>query len=358
MDAEREQVRAWVESMDAQGYTSDEIRQQLALTGWSKEDIEALLGQPVAPPPAVAPTTAPPAVTPPVQQPRPVVAPPAGQASVTAPPIPGYAQAPAMAPGVPSAQPNGMATAALILGIASFFFGPLLAIVGLILGIVGMKRGGPQRGQAVGGLVISIVVLVGWLLVGVIFLIAAATAPKSSSDDYGPMNTYPHAPSPPESDEVKPGNLNEPLVKPEGEGTVAGGAEGDDKTVCLTRVKRLALGMKMYSADYDGPLPDALTWPLALRPYVKDDAFLCPADDRIAPQDPGGRPTSYTMYDPMGGLILSSLKEPAKAYLLFDGTEVAGEEAAAAFRHEGGLNLAYVDGHAQWVGEAKFNKPD
>ncbi len=61
MDADREQVRAWVETMDAQGYTSDEIRAQLALAGWTKEEIEELMGAPAAPAPQ--PAVAPPVTT-------------------------------------------------------------------------------------------------------------------------------------------------------------------------------------------------------------------------------------------------------------------------------------------------------
>ncbi len=241
MDVAHEQVRAWVESMDAQGYTSDEIRAQLALAGWTKEDIEGLLGEPVAPAPAVAPAvveppvvpavSAAPLVPPPVGQAPvgqapviapPVIAPPVETPPVETPPVAGHVRAPAVTPGVPAAQPNGMATAALILGIASVFFGPLLALVGLVLGIVGMKRGGAQRGQAVGGLTISAVVLAGWLLLGGIAFIGATYGTHSSSEDSSSSREIQEEQAAPESDEVKPGNLNEPLGKLEKEETVVG----------------------------------------------------------------------------------------------------------------------------------------
>jgi prepilin-type processing-associated H-X9-DG protein len=373
MDAEREQVRTWVESMDAQGYTSDEIRAQLALAGWSKQDIEELMGAPVAPPlqPAVAPPAIPPPAGPaPPVQPAPQALPPVMQAPPipqppgALPPTPGYAQAPMMAPEIAApAQPTGLATAALVLGLVSLLFGPLTAIIGLILGIVAMKRGDAGRTMAMAGVIISAVILLAYLVLAGLLILGFSLAGSASS------NKLEGAPKVDESsdgttsdskdigkdeiapDEAKPGN-SEALVPGKT-------ALSDARAVCLTRVKALASGMLMYAADYDGALPDATGWPLGIQPYVKDqDSFLCPADDRVDPQDPGGRPTGYTMYEPMTGLYLNSLKEKGKAYLLFDGTEVAGEEGAAAFRHDGGLNLAYVDGHTKWVGEARFKQPD
>ncbi len=361
MDADREQVRAWVEAMDAQGYTSDEIREQLALAGWSKEDITALLGEPVAPAPPAAtpppvevppspvvppPLAAPPVAEPPVlASPLPQPATPVAAAPVVVPPAPGYVTAPAPTPGAVPPPPNGMATAALVLGISSFFFGPLLAIVGIILGIIGMKRGGPQRGLAVGGLVLSIIVLCGWLLFGAIFLIAYRVG-SSTSEDSSTESVLEDARSP-EADPVNPDASSSLLPR-----------SGDDRETCLIRLKALAAGMQMYAVDYESSLPDAADWPVGLGEYVQEADFLCPADPRSAPQSVGGQATSFTMYEPAGGLITSSLSEPEKAYLLFDGTEIAGEESAAAFRHDGGLHLAYVDGHAQWVNQDRFLHPD
>lgn len=68
--------------------------------------------------------------------------------------------------GGPSGRPggDGLATAALVLGILSLFLlvvcgvGVLLALVGLILGIVAVTRGG-GRGRAVAGIVLSVLTL-------------------------------------------------------------------------------------------------------------------------------------------------------------------------------------------------------
>ena len=97
----------------------------------------------------------------------------------TAPP-PGYQPAPPP-PGYPSgqsgyAQPrpasNGVATASLVLGIVGLIpvIGLLPAIIGLILGFVGLgraRRGAGKRGLAIGGLVCS---LLGIALSGVVLV--------------------------------------------------------------------------------------------------------------------------------------------------------------------------------------------
>ncbi len=370
MDADREQVRAWVETMDAQGYTSDEIRAQLALAGWTKEEIEGLMGAPAAPAPQppVAPPVTTSSVPPPVLQPSPVgqapvVQPPVPQPAVTLPPTPGQATTPAYTPGPMAAQPSGTATAALVLGLVSLLLGPLTAIIGLILGIVAMKRGDPGRGMALVGLIISAVVLFGYLVLAGLLLLGLSLADSAVSNSLegaprveDAANTVSDETSASEdseiaADEVRPDN---------GESLLPGAADqGDTQVVCLGRMKMLGLAMKMYVSDYDGYLPDAAAWPAALAPYTKDAQTLrCPADRRKTMQKVGKWTTSYTMYEPTGGTMTNTLPDLGKAYLLFDGTQVSGEESAADFRHEGGLVLGYVDGHAQWVSEAKFRQPD
>ena len=323
MDADYGPIRAWIQAMYTQGYSAEAIRAQLAQQGWSPADLDALLGASPAPAP-----------------PQPVIQ----------PPTPGYAQAPYSPAQPAAAQTDGQALAALVLGIATLFLGPLTGIAALILGTMALKRGGPGRPLALAGVIVSASLLFFWLIFIVIFIVGAyfsAKAPGHAVQQPAPSST-PATPGPETPDNS--------LVAPDHPAAAPG---GEDRAVCLARLKELAGGMLLYAADYDTTLPDATSWPLAVKPYVKDEqSFLCPADDRADKQDPGGRPTSFTMYEPMGGSIMRSFSQANNTWLLFDGTLVTAQEGdLGAFRHDGGLNLAYADGHAQWVSEAEFKHP-
>jgi len=86
----------------------------------------------------------------------------------------------------------GMALAGFILSIVSIFLGILFIpeILGLIFSIVGLsqaKKTKAPRGLAIAGIIISAVVLAGWLLMVIIGL---ATGDSSSTTTYD-YNTYP-----------------------------------------------------------------------------------------------------------------------------------------------------------------------
>jgi hypothetical protein len=75
---------------------------------------------------------------------------------------PPYAQQPAFVPGPPAPQPNQLATASVALGFVSILlvcaYGGVLGLVGLGLGIAGIKRAGRTgvgRNLAIGGLVLN-----------------------------------------------------------------------------------------------------------------------------------------------------------------------------------------------------------
>ncbi|MCI9888892.1 hypothetical protein JT358_10565 [Micrococcales bacterium 31B] len=105
------------------------------------------------------------------------------------PPQPHAAQQPqvvvntyhAMAPQYMTPPPQGLSTASMWLGIASVLFGWtfFLPVVGLVLGILGLKREPAGRGKAITGLVINGLLVSGWALL-VIFVFGlfglAATA--------------------------------------------------------------------------------------------------------------------------------------------------------------------------------------
>lgn len=69
--------------------------------------------------------------------------------------------------------PRGMSIASMVIGIVSVFLGFtfFVPIVGLILGIVGLKREPHGRGMAITGIVINGLILAGWLIVLVVTLL-------------------------------------------------------------------------------------------------------------------------------------------------------------------------------------------
>ncbi|MBI5833447.1 MAG: DUF1559 domain-containing protein [Armatimonadetes bacterium] len=149
-------------------------------------------------------------------------------------------------------------------------------------------------------------------------------------------------------------------------------AEADDQ--CRTNLKQVALGVLMYSEDYDSKLPaesqagtQPQDWRDAIYPYIKNDEVLqCPLWQ-------GEKRSSYGY----NGFYLSyrrrgRMDAPAQTVLLCDaGRDDAGETlkkyyhvdppAMAThkwvvrpdFRHQG-CNVAYVDGHVKLTPTGDF----
>lgn len=81
------------------------------------------------------------------------------------------------------AQPRGLSTASMVLGLISLAFGFtfVVPIVGFILGIVGLRREPTGRGMAVTGLILNGLFVVGWAIVVAFFVFAAIAASASVS---------------------------------------------------------------------------------------------------------------------------------------------------------------------------------
>ncbi len=149
------------------------------------------------------------------------------------------------------------------------------------------------------------------------------------------------------------------------------------QTSCLSNEKQMALGFLMYLQDYDEIfMPRFYTvaglgtlYPYDLvMPYVKNwQIFRCPSDPtrRI-----GYAATCYVIRD---NRYLAMFQHPATTVLLSDGTGSmsahkphpwgdpsritcedavwvkSGDRGSFMARHNGGLNVAFVDGHAKWM---------
>jgi prepilin-type N-terminal cleavage/methylation domain-containing protein/prepilin-type processing-associated H-X9-DG protein len=155
---------------------------------------------------------------------------------------------------------------------------------------------------------------------------------------------------------------------------------------CSSNVKQIALGILMYVQDYDERLiphwildpsaaPPYQCWPDVVAPYTKNaQLFLCPSNSEV----PRGMHlmTSYGVNDPhitpdasptQGTRSLASIGSPAATILLADSWQYnTGNSCPSIFCpacsptfvdrnfavgaiHNGGANVAYLDGHVKWL---------
>ncbi len=167
---------------------------------------------------------------------------------------------------------------------------------------------------------------------------------------------------------------------------------------CLSNVKQLALGMKMYLSDFDQNFPFAfnslhttyinngLYWKHQIYPYVKNaQIFICPTDGMYENGDTADISAQgselntninnfYTSYGYNwnaggGGLQCpgypageAAVDSAAEMWILADSTlysteptyvqyGYSGAHSHWVFRHNDQANFAYVDGHAKNLGK-------
>ncbi|MBU0607764.1 MAG: prepilin-type N-terminal cleavage/methylation domain-containing protein [Armatimonadetes bacterium] len=157
---------------------------------------------------------------------------------------------------------------------------------------------------------------------------------------------------------------------------------------CLSNVKQIILGVLQYTQDYDEMLPlgtsywyapggggsaartDPLGWWDCLAPYVKNtQIFACPSDSPNTQGTPWGTFTlSYCAnmcYEQFGFLSIGRLSDAAKYVWMFDSdtyytywytqtdTSLTATSyrpwLSAAWRHNDGANLGFLDGHGKWI---------
>ncbi len=160
-------------------------------------------------------------------------------------------------------------------------------------------------------------------------------------------------------------------------------------SACQSNLKQIALGIKMYLADWDerfliSPY-DLMPWPGQIYPYVKNrEIFICPSTDYVYgsnPVPPGASRwghREYTWYGwgfessyCMNGFLYrwkeSHITVPALKYMVGDGTWVdawpdrrgsppppeldprSQMGRIAVLRHSDGVNIAFFDGHVKWL---------
>jgi hypothetical protein len=127
----------------------------------------------------------------PVPPPAAPVPPPApGPAAYSPPPAGNYVTPPPAAGG---GQSNGMAVAALVLGILTFVcLGPLAGILAIIFGFLGMKKAnetGTGKGMSIAGIVLGAVGTVATIVLIIVLVAAGNSVSDNVQDAFGPVDT-------------------------------------------------------------------------------------------------------------------------------------------------------------------------
>jgi hypothetical protein len=208
---------------------------------------------------------------------------------------------------LPSAKTSGFAIASLVLGICGIFTCGMAAIVGLILGIVGLcainKRAEQLKGK---GLAITGIVLSAISIVLTPAILMALLMPA--------------------------------LVRARTQGM---------KMVSMTYAKQICLAMALYCDENDGRFPPAENWPDALEPYIGNEKILT---SPFAPE----AGLAWAMNKNLDGRKLPDIKQTHRVVLIFEvepdsppagGRELLSEKPGTIR----GYVIGFLDGHVKLV---------
>ncbi|MHB9025277.1 MAG: DUF4190 domain-containing protein [Armatimonadota bacterium] len=234
--------------------------------------------------------------------------------SVAPPPPDGVSVPPPVyAPPTQEVKTNGLAIAALVLGILGFCTYGLTALVGLILGIVALSQIKSSEGRmtgsglATGGIITSSVALV---LIPIIAVMAAIMFP-----------------------------------------VFAKAREKARQTTCLSNQRQIATSILMFAQDHDGILPDATTWTTSMAASygVTGKVWDCPTTSNAGTESN----PDYGFNALLSGIELGKIADPATTLLTAEtnaGNLINSAADLDNLRHNNGSIVSYVDGHVAWIG--------
>jgi prepilin-type N-terminal cleavage/methylation domain-containing protein/prepilin-type processing-associated H-X9-DG protein len=167
---------------------------------------------------------------------------------------------------------------------------------------------------------------------------------------------------------------------------VAQARERSRRTFCLANLCQLSRAHHLYVSDWDEQLPPwslpapastmhSPDWTSFLQPYLRcsavlrdpdaptpavtqaDASFL--ADYALLTWRKSGRrgvPDEPEMRWPGPPLALEQVLRPTETIQWMDGRTAPRWTAGALWRHDAGLNAAFVDGHARWMSYHEFRR--
>ncbi len=126
------------------------------------------------------------------------------------------------------------------------------------------------------------------------------------------------------------------------------GREDARRSSCQSNMKQQALGMLQYIQDYDEKMPPARKWVDVLQPYIKSEqVFICPSLQATGTKGNGyafnqylSQKSYYKLQDTPFTVAIYETSNPARNWF--------GPGTGRAYRHEGGSNIAFADGHVKW----------
>lgn len=123
--------------------------------------------------------------------------------------------------------------------------------------------------------------------------------------------------------------------------------ENSRRSSCQSNLKQISLGVLQYTQDYDEKLPPAKHWIDVVRPYIKSEPiFNCPSI-------PSGKRYGYAYNSRLSIKTFGVDFDSTQTVSIYE-TSVLKRNAYGmgenpAFRHLGGANYAFVDGHVEWL---------
>jgi prepilin-type processing-associated H-X9-DG protein len=209
---------------------------------------------------------------------------------------------------------SGMAIASLVLGLVGVC--GITAVVGLIFGIVSLRKIQRSQGQLLGqGFAIAGIALSAVMLLCFIPMMAGMTLPA-----------------------------------------FAKAKQKAQTIVCLSNVRQLCLASITYADSHNGHLPEANTWCDLVETNVAggSQVFRCPMGK-------SSERCHYAFNTKLGGVETKDIKSPAQTVMLFEsagGWNASGgaEQLLKSRRHSGAIVVGFADGHAEMVTPTRLDK--
>lgn len=131
-------------------------------------------------------------------------------------------------------------------------------------------------------------------------------------------------------------------AKPDSSSPEAIARSRERQVACISNVKLVALAALMLNQDRKEKFAlKAASYKKSLMPYTKNkQIFHCPEDKSGA--------VSYSFNRNLEGISLYKIDKPAETVMIYE-----GKNQKLAFRHNGGANVGFVDGHVKWIPKEK-----